>query len=150
MIKKSTQELLEILTSGVKISEYYAKYQNELYDMELSDYLEILLKKKQLKKADVIKNAQLERTYGYQLFNGTRTPSRNSLSCIGFGMELNLDEMQILLKVAHHAPLYARDLRDSAIIYGINKKYNMTKIEELLLELEYAGLCTKADIAFSK
>lgn len=143
MTKKSTQELLKILTSGVKLSDYYEKYENELYDIKLADYLELILKEKELKKADVIKDAQLERTYGYQLFNGTRTPSRNSLLCIGVGMKLNLDEMQLLLKVAHQAPLYARDLRDSAIIYGINKKCNMTKMEELLLELGYAGLCTK-------
>lgn len=143
MIKKSTQELLKILTSGVKLSDYYEKYENELYDIKLADYLELILKEKELKKADVIKNAQLERTYGYQLFNGTRTPSRNSLLCIGVGMKLNLDEMQALLKIAHQAPLYARDLRDSAIIYGINKKCNMTKMEELLMELGYAGLCTK-------
>lgn len=143
MKKKSTQELLKILTSGVKLSDYYEKYENELYDIKLADYLELILKEKELKKADVIKNAQLERTYGYQLFNGTRTPSRNSLLCIGVGMKLNLDEMQALLKIAHQAPLYARDLRDSAIIYGINKKCNMTKMEELLIELGYAGLCTK-------
>lgn len=143
MKKKSTQELLKILTSGVKLSDYYEKYENELYDIKLADYLELILKEKELKKADVIKNAQLERTYGYQLFNGTRTPSRNSLLCIGVGMKLSLDEMQALLKIAHQAPLYARDLRDSAIIYGINKKCNMTKMEELLMELGYAGLCTK-------
>ena len=143
MIKKSTQELLKILTSGMKLSDYYAKYENELYDINLTDYLEILLEEKKLKKATAIKNAHLERTYGYQLFNGTRTPSRNSLLCLGVGMKLNLEEMQMLLKIAHQAPLYARDLRDSAIIYGINNKCNMTKLEVLLLELGYAGLCTK-------
>lgn len=143
MTKKSTQELLNILTSGVKLSEYYEKYENELYDINLVDYLELIRKEKEMKKADVIKNAQLERTYGYQLFNGTRTPSRNSLLCIGIGMKLNLEEMQMLLKVAHQAPLYARDLRDSAIIYGINKNCDMRAMEELLLELGYAGLCTK-------
>ena len=58
-------------------------------------------------------------------------------------MKLNLEEMQMLLKVAHQAPLYARDLRDSAIIYGINKNCDMRAMEELLLELGYAGLCTK-------
>ena len=67
-MKARTQELLEILTSGISIENYYRTYEQELQQISISDWLENLLQKKKLKKASVIKSAELDRTYGYQLF----------------------------------------------------------------------------------
>lgn len=141
-MKKTTQELEVILTSGVNISEYYETYKEEFLSVSLTDYLENLLEKKHLKKADVIKKSGMDRTYGYQIFNGTRKPSRNSLLSLGIGMELSLNEIQQLLKVASFAPLYARNKRDSAIIYGFEHHLNNIDMNELLLQYDYECLQT--------
>lgn len=139
-MKKTTQELQDVLTSGVNISEYYETYKEEFLSIPLTEYLETLLEKKSLKKADVIKKSGIDRTYGYQLFNGTRNPSRNSLLSLGIGMELSLNEIQLLLKVASFAPLHARNKRDSAIIYGFEHHLNNIAMNELLLQYNYECL----------
>lgn len=140
LMKARTQKLLEILTSGISIETYYRTYEQELQQISISDWLENLLEKKKLKKASVIKSAELDRTYGYQLFNGTRKPSRDSLICLGMGMMLSLDELQILLKVARFAPLYAKDQRDSAIIFFVSKKKKVCDLDAFLLEQNLPGI----------
>ena len=64
-----------------------------------------------------ILRAGIERTYGHQLFNGTRKPSRDKVIQLAFGLGLGLDGAQELLKVARKSPLYPRIKRDAAIIY---------------------------------
>ena len=49
-MKARTQELLEILTSGISIENYYRTYEQELQQISISDWLENLLQKKKLKK----------------------------------------------------------------------------------------------------
>lgn len=139
-MKTRTQELLEILTSGISIEAYYRTYEPELQQIAISDWLESLLLKKHLKKSSVIKAAELDRTYGYQLFNGTRKPSRDSLICLGMGMMISLDELQVLLKAARFAPLYAKDQRDSAIIFFVSKKKKVRDLDAFLLEQNFPGI----------
>ena len=67
-----------------------------------------LLERKQLTRAAVIRAAGLARTYGYQLFDGTYTPTRDKLIQLAFGFQLTVEETQALLKAAGHAVLYTR------------------------------------------
>ena len=56
----------------------------------------------------VIKQAGIERTYGHQLFNGTRKPSRDKVIQLAFGFKLDLDDTQKLLQIAQKSPLYPK------------------------------------------
>ena len=47
----------------------------------------------------------MPRNYAYQLFNGTRKPSRDKVIQLAFGFGLSVDDTQELLKVARQAPL---------------------------------------------
>lgn len=44
----------------------------------------------------VIKQSSIERTYGHQLFNGTRKPSRDKVIQFAFGFGLDVDGTQKL------------------------------------------------------
>ena len=69
--------------------------------------------------ADIIRNLNVERCYGYQLLNGRRIPTRVQLIKIGLLLKLDLDEVQKLLKVAGKEILYARNVTDAKVIHAI-------------------------------
>ena len=82
--------------------------------------------------AQAIERSQIERTYGHQLFNGTRRPSRDKVIQLALGFGLNVDETQRLLRSAGKSPLYPRLKRDAAILYGIQKKLSILAVQEIL------------------
>ena len=84
----------------------------------------------------VIKKSQIDRTYGHQIFNGTRIPSRDKLIQLAFGFGLSLDETQTLLKKAGKSTLYAKVKRDAACIYGLSHDMNMMEVQDLMASLE--------------
>ncbi len=136
MIKKPTNELMESLNSSPSIDNYLQKEQDYLISASLSVYLNQLITDKDLAKSQVIKDAELNEIYGYQIFSGKRMPSRDKLIALAFGMSLSLDETQQLLKYAGFSPLYPKNKRDSIIIWGINHHFNICKTNEDLYNQE--------------
>lgn len=135
-MKKSTDELLNILKSKRSYNDFLSEEINELYFETLGEYLEIMASKKAMSKSDIIKRANMDRNYAYQLFNGTKkNPSRDKLIMLAFGLALDLNETQKLLKIAKTSELYVRDPRDSAIIFCIEKKMTLIEANEKLDEL---------------
>ena len=51
-------------------------------------------------------------------------------------MQLELDDCQKALELYNWAPLYAKDKRDSAMIYAINNKLSVWSLDELLADNE--------------
>lgn len=68
---------------------------------------------------DIIQALNVERSYGYQILNGKRTPTRGQLIKISLLLKLDFDEVQRLLKIAKKEILYPRDMTDAKIIYAI-------------------------------
>ena len=88
----------------------------------------------------VIKAAQIDRTYGHQLFNGTRRPSRDKVIQLAIAFELSVDDTQELLRVAGRNELYPRIRRDAAIIFGLSKHMEMQQMQEFLASLDISIL----------
>lgn len=88
----------------------------------------------------VIKLAGIERTYGHQLFNGTRKPSRDKVIQLAFGLTLDLDSTQRLLQIAQKGPLYPKIKRDAAIMYCINHHKDIIETQSVLHSLELSLL----------
>ena len=95
---------------------------------------------KGLKKAQVIKNAELSEVYGYQIFSGLRIPERKKLLCLAVGMALNIEQTQHLLKCAGYSQLYVKLPFDSVILYGLCKKLSVLQINELLYDYDLETL----------
>lgn len=88
---------------------------------------------KQLSHADIIRMLNVERSYGYQLLNGKRIPTRLQLIKLGLMFELPLEEMQKFLKAAGKAILYARNIEDARVIYAIEHGFDYDKACEFAL-----------------
>ena len=80
----------------------------------------------------IIKRAGIERTYGHQLFNGTRKPSRDKVIQLAFGLGLDTDGTQELLKIAQKSLLYPKIKRDAAILYCLEKKKDFLETQSVL------------------
>ncbi len=140
MITKSTSELMDELMKAHSLSDYLKANSKHFISSELPAYLSTILDKKGLVKSAVIKKSELSEVMGYQIFSGVRKPSRDSLICICAAMELNLEEIQTLLKVTQFAQLYPKSKRDSIIINGIAKKKSVAQINEALFDNSEATL----------
>lgn len=129
---KSTQELEQIISSSKEPS---VLDNSEFSAPELSDYLHTLLCEHGMTVIQAVQRCNLERSYGYQLFNGTRRPTRNILLTLAIHLGLSEAETQRLLKLARRPVLYARNRQDAAILYCLNHHLPLAETEELLTKL---------------
>lgn len=131
-MEKDTSKIVEELGLCPDFKTFYHENRNYMVTSTLAELLEQLLKDKGLKKAHVIKNAELSEVYGYQIFSGIRVPERKKLLCLAVGMELNIDETQQLLKCAGYPQLYVKLPFDSVVLYGLCNGLSVVQINELL------------------
>ena len=96
--KKLTEELLNELLDAPNIDGYIREH--DFAAPSLSDYLKQLLREKGLERSRVVRMADLNETFGYQIFTGARHPSRNKVLQIAFAMALTLKETNRALTAA--------------------------------------------------
>ncbi len=113
---KNTDELMLVLRQKPNADYYLKEYKSELLCQTLTELLQNFLAEKKLSRADVIHRADLDRTYGYQIFDGRHKPGRDKLLRLAFGMGLSVPETQHLLKTAQMPPLYPRITRDVLVL----------------------------------
>jgi hypothetical protein len=130
-----TSTLLRQLFKTPDLDTFFDQYESTMQLPEFSSYLSGLCKERQLRKESVIRRACIERTYGYQLFNGTRKPSRDKVLQLALGLRLDIEQTQKLLRIAGKSPLYPRLKRDAAVIYCVTRKFSVMEAQSLLHEL---------------
>ena len=83
----------------------------------------------------------ISEVYLHQVFSGRRTPSRNRLLCLCFGLGASVEEAQELLRHARLAPLYSRDRRDAIVIFGLSHNMTLGEINDKLYAEDADTLC---------
>ena len=131
-MEKDTSEIVKELGLCQDFQTFYNENKDYMVFADLTGLLTELLQRKGLKKSHVIKNAELSEIYGYQIFSGVRVPERKKLLCLAISMELNIDEVQQLLKCAGYPQLYVKKPFDSVVLYGFCKGMSVVEINELL------------------
>ena len=131
---ESTDVILNDLISAKDFDSFSREYEDAFISAALSEYIDMLIKRSALSKSDVIKRSNLDRVYGYQIISGVRKPTREKLLQLGFGLGLDADGMQSLLKTAGMAPLYAKIKREAAILFCLNKMYDLIDTQIFLQE----------------
>lgn len=138
MYSKTTEDLLKTLLRTDEYSQFQELKDNGI--VSLAEHLDALLDQKETSKAEVIYRARLDTVYGYQIFNGTRKPSRDKLLQLAFGFPLTYRETLTLLRIAGVGSLYVRRRRDSIIIFALNKGFSLEQLNELLEQEDEAYL----------
>lgn len=129
---KETIELQYELEHIDDIEKFKQYNQSEFVATSLSDYLFQLLIKYELERKDVIKRAELDITYGYQIFDGRKSPKRNKILQLAFGFPLTVEETQKALKFGGVNELYVRKKRDAYLMFALARKMTITEVNELL------------------
>lgn len=132
--ERPTEELLEELLDSPRIDEYLANLESDpgVTSCSLSEMLNKLLEEKELVRSKVVSAAQLNSTFGYQIFQGTRQASRDKILALAFAMRLNLRETNRLLQAGGANNLYAKSRRDAIIIFCIDHEYTLAKVNQEL------------------
>lgn len=125
-----TDELLrELISSPTPIDFIDA---HNITHRSLSDYLNRLLEAKGLRRADVVRAAGINETFGYQIFKGQRNPSRDKVLQLALAMGCDLTETNRLLKAAGVNELYCKDRRDAIILFCIDRGLGLQQVDEQL------------------
>ena len=134
-----TEDLLAELLLSRDPQEFIEKY--DITSRSLSEYLQMLLEEKGLRRIDVIRSADLNETFGYQIFMGQRKPSRNKILQIAFAMGCTLKETNRLLQIGEANALYCKDRRDAIIVFCVEKHYPLQKVNEELYRFREDTIC---------
>ena len=130
-----TSALLRRLFNTTDLEKFIERNADEMEIPAFHAYITNICKTTGQVPEQVIKQAGIERTYGHQLFNGTRKPSRDKVIQLAFGFKLDLDDTQKLLQIAQKSPLYPKIKRDAAILFCINHHKNFSETQSVLYTL---------------
>jgi hypothetical protein len=126
-----TEELLNELLNSDSPEQFLEHHHTGT--RELADYLQELLATHGLERVGVVHAAQLNDTYGYELFTGKKKrPSRNIVLQLAFAMGLSLRETDRLLQAAGASRLYCKDTRDAIIIFCLDRHATLNEVNEVL------------------
>lgn len=139
MAQRLTEELLAELLEAADIDAFLDSHQ--LGEPSLPDYLNALLAEKNLERAQVVRMANLNETFGYQIFMGTRNPSRNKLLQIAFAMALTLRETNRMLEAGGVSSLYSKSRRDAIIIFCLERGCSLQRVNEELYRFGEETIC---------
>ena len=131
-----TGDLLNKLTStdSPEDLDLYLEQIRDKYPKDLSSYVKTILSEKSMSTADMQKKSGIDRTYIYQIMDGSKNPGRDKIIAIAIACEMTLAECQRALEIAQEGILYAKSRRDSLIIYAISKKLTIMELNALLEE----------------
>ncbi len=133
---KSTEELMHEIENSRSFVDYLEGNAEEMQLHPFPECLDGWLKKKQLSRADVVRQSNLNKAYVYQIFSGRKYPSRDKVIALGFGLKLNIEEMPLLLKQAGYRTLYPRDTRDALLLFALKEGMNILDTNNLLYDHE--------------
>ena len=134
MDKKNTDGLQQELMNSTDLSQFLSRNQEQFVDKSVAELLNHLFEKKNISKAALAKQAGMSEIYLHQIFAGRRTPSRNRLLCLCYGLEASIDETQELLRLCGMAELYPKLKRDAIIYYGLRHKLDLFAINDKLFD----------------
>ena len=139
MAEPLTEELLDELLNAPKPDVFLEAH--GFGNRTLASYLDELLEAKGLQRSRVVRMADLNETYGYQIFMGTRHPTRNKVLQIAFAMALTLRETNRALGLAGTNALNCKDRRDAIVAFCIDRSYSLQKANEELYRFGEETIC---------
>lgn len=137
--ERLTEQVLHELLETESLDEFIGEH--EFPAGTLADFLDEMLKKKGLKRSRVVHMADINETFGYQIFTGQRNPSRDKVLQIAFAMALTLREANRALRAAGVSSLNPKCRRDAIIIFYLDHGCSLQKVNEELYRLGEETVC---------
>ncbi|MGE4483685.1 MAG: hypothetical protein AB7C97_01085 [Oscillospiraceae bacterium] len=131
-----TSTLFRLLFKTSNIKEFVEKNADDMRLPSFSEYISGLCADRGEVPERIIKRADIERSFGHQLFKGTKKPSRDTVLQLAFGFEADVDTAQELLKYAGMSTLYPRVKRDAAILYCLHNRFTIVEAQNVLHDMK--------------
>lgn len=141
MLERNTDDLKQELMSTPDLDQFIQNNQAYFIEKGLANYLQEILQKEKISKSSLAKRANISEVYLHQVFAGQRNLSRNRLLCVCIGLSATLDETQNLLQKGGHAQLYAKNKRDTVVMFGLLHRMDLDAINDRLLTVGEVPLC---------
>ncbi|MBQ3543951.1 MAG: hypothetical protein IJA34_03010 [Lachnospiraceae bacterium] len=132
-MSESTKEILNKIESA-NTWEELGDILRGLEKITFGDRLSQLCIKYQIKPSKLQLEVAVSKTMFYDVMNGTRKPSKETVIKIALVMKITEEELNELLKLAGHKELYPKKKEDAIIIFGLKNKKDIVEIDELLKE----------------
>ena len=140
MPAKDTEQLENELSASDDVKNFLDENAENFCKYTLAEYLRRLLDEKNLIKAQVIRDSQLDEGYAQHIFSGRKNPSREKILSLALAMKLSPKETDYLLYYAGHNKLYARNERDAVFVFALENHKNVLQTNELLEDLKLKPL----------
>ncbi len=127
-----TDTLMRRILKANALDDMLRQNEASMQTEPFGEYLAGLCRQLGLVPERVIKLSEIDRSYGHQLFNGTRQPSRDKALQLAFGLGLGVDETQRLLRAAGRSLLYPRLKRDAVLLFALSKQLSVIEVQALL------------------
>ncbi len=132
---KDTELLFNEIKEATNIYAFLKENTVSYETPSFSTYFQQLLKDNEISKSQLLYMSCLSRSFIYAILKGDRIPSRDTTINLSFSIKATLEESYNLLKYSGHQPLYAKDLRDTIIIFGIKQKMSLDEVNDILYDL---------------
>ena len=99
---------------------------------EFYELIDKYLHERNIKRADLIMHLNFDRTYGYQILNGTRIPTKRQIILIGLYLGVTVEQMQLLLRICGRESLYVRNIEDAKVMYALEHNYSYEQSMEFI------------------
>lgn len=133
--KLDNGDFLKSLVETINLEQFVKDHFEEMEIPAFCEYINNLCKDKSEVPEHIIKRGNIERSFGHQLFKGTKKPSRDTVLQLAFGFEAGLDLTQELLKCAGMSILYPRVKRDAVIIFCLYHHFTFIEAQNILHDL---------------
>jgi hypothetical protein len=108
----------------------------QIPNLNFCEFMDHIIESKHTTKGKVIALTNIQRNYGYQIFDGTRKPNKDKVIqlCLALGLDLHLTNN--VLALSDNGALYPKVKRDAMLIYCIEHHKTVYETNELLMEYE--------------
>ena len=132
----NTDELMALLFQENSLGQFLQREESTFQLPTFAEYLTNWCKEHHEVPEQVILRANIEKSFGHQLFSGKRNPSRDTVLQLAFAMHADVAQAQEMLRIAGKSTLYPRIKRDTVIIYCLHNHISLSDTEIILYDLE--------------
>ena len=121
---KNTEEFIEFLKRN----------EDKMKRESFGDCVLRLCEKYEMTASSLQPQIAISKSQFYSILNGTRHPSKESVIKIAFGLQATRKELNELLRIVGYHALEPQNKEDAIIIFGLEQKKEVGKVDELLRE----------------
>ena len=130
-MKDTTELLLELeqAKSTVEFQQFLKQNTAALGRETFGDFVLNLCAKYEIKASRLQPQIAMSKAQFYNLLNGTRNPSKESVLKMAFGLQATCEEADELLRIAGYQTLDPKKKEDAILIFGLEQKKEPGKID---------------------